>query len=64
MSDPHRAVAVYLTYALSVYVQMAACVHHGHYLAKLGTWLLFNAFPFLLPNNVVEGYGESAADEI
>ena len=31
-------------------------IHHGNWLLKLASWLLFAAFPFLLPNGVVEAY--------
>ena len=31
-------------------------LHHGNWLLKLALWLIFAAFPFLLPNGIVEGY--------
>lgn len=31
-------------------------IHHGNWLLKLALWLVFAAFPFLLPNGIVEGY--------
>jgi len=36
----------------------AKYIHHGNWLAKLGVWLLFCALPFILPNAVVDAYGE------
>lgn len=35
-------------------------LHHGNWLVKLGVWLLFAAFPFLLPNEFIEAYSWAA----
>ncbi|MEW5314073.1 MAG: hypothetical protein WDW38_005597 [Sanguina aurantia] len=35
-------------------------LHHGHWMLKLGAWLVFTALPFLLHNDVIDAYSWAA----